>query len=606
MSGIVGVLSLRGEPLESSFLRTLTEYMAFRGPDAQHTWVGDGIGLGHALLSVAPQANRDRQPFSLNGDLWIVADARLDGRTDLLAALQSAGQVSPAVAGDAELILHAYAAWGEGCLDRLLGDFSFAIWDGSRKSLFCARDHMGVKPFYYALGEQWLVFSNTLDCVRMQPWASAELNELSVGEFLLFGAIQDRAATIFSRIQRLPSGHSLAWYDGKLVVRPYWTPPLDEEIRYKRSADYVEHFRQLLHAAVKDRLRTARAAVSLSGGLDSTSVAAFARRAGLQDLHAVTMVYDAVIPDNERHYSGLFAKSQDIPIEYLACDRYYTSAMPDSIEVRSPQPTENALPALEADFCKLAGRNSRVLLTGEGGDVGLYPSASHFRRLLRSWRVGRFLQDGALYSIARRGLPPIGFRNWLKRRFGGRDPWQVDYPEWFNDDLESRLGLRARWHALSEPAPAPHPNRPEAFSALRAIYWQNCFEDFDPGATRACLEYVHPYFDLRLLRFLFSIPPVPWTLDKYLIRSSLRGMVPEAVRLRPKTPLAGNPLLPFVRNNRAAFSKAPKNIAPYVDLGKYQAFVESPAAFSESNYAFPLRATMLSAWQKQICGAQGN
>ena len=219
MSGIVGVLSLRGEPLESSFLRTLTEHMAFRGPDAQHMWVGDGIGLGHALLSVAPQANSDRQPFSLNGDLWIVADARLDGRTDLLAALQSAGQVSPAAAGDAELILHAYAAWGEGCLNRLLGDFSFAIWDGRRKSLFCARDHMGVKPFYYALGEQWLVFSNTLDCVRMQPWASADLNELSVGEFLLFGAIQDRAATIFSRIQRLPSGHSLAWHDGKLVVR---------------------------------------------------------------------------------------------------------------------------------------------------------------------------------------------------------------------------------------------------------------------------------------------------------------------------------------------------------------------------------------------------
>ena len=165
------------------------------------------------------------------------------------------------------------------------------------------------------------------------------------------------------------------------------------------------------------------------------------------------MVYDAVIPDNERHYSGLFAKSQDIPIEYLACDRYYTSAMPDSIEVRSPQPTENALPALEADFCKLAGRTSRVLLTGEGGDVGLYPSASHFRRLLRSWRVGRFLQDGALYSIARRGLPPIGFRTWLKRRFVTPRPWQVDYPEWLNEDLESRLGLRERWHAHGRARP---------------------------------------------------------------------------------------------------------------------------------------------------------
>ena len=460
---------------------------------------------------------------------------------------------------------------------------------------------MGIKPFYYAMGEGWLVFSNTLDCVRMQPWASGDLNELSVGEFLLFGAIQDRSATIFSHLQRLPSGHSLAWYDGKLVVRRYWTPPLDEEIHYKRSEDYVEHFRQLLHGAVKDRLRTNRAAVSLSGGLDSTSVAAFARRAGLRDLPvAVTMVYDSVIPDQERHYSGLFAESQDIPIEYLACDRYYTSVAPDYRDVPTPQPTENVLPALwEADFCRLASRTSRVLLTGEGGDVGLYPSASHFRRLLRSWRARPLFAGWR--TVQRRATRTASHwvPNLAQAKVRQARPLACGLSR--VGERRSRIapGVARALACHGRARPGCTPYRPEALSALLAAYWQNCFEDFDPGATRACLEYVHPYFDLRLLRFLFSIPPVPWTLDKYLIRSSLRDMVPEAVRLRPKTPLAANPLLPFVRKNRSAFSKVPKNLAPYVDLRKYQAFVESPAAFSENNYPFPLRATMLSAWLSQ-------
>ena len=158
---------------------------------------------------------------------------------------------------------------------------------------------------------------------------------------------------------------------------------------------------------------------------------------------------------------------------------------------------------------------------------------------------------------------------------------------------------------MGVPARTSHPRRPEAVAALLATYWQNCFEEFDPGTTRACLEYVHPYFDLRLLRFLFSIPPVPWTLDKYLIRSSLRDMVPEAVRLRPKTPLGGNPLLTFVLNNREAFSQVPANIAPYVDRPKYQAFVESRAGFGENSYTYPLRVTMLSAWLNRLGGFQG-
>jgi asparagine synthase (glutamine-hydrolysing) len=171
----------------------------------------------------------------------------------------------------------------------------------------------------------------------------------------------------------------------------------------------------------------------------------------------------------------------------------------------------------------------------------------------------------------------------------------MDYPEWLNPDFERRWRLRERWKEMSTPQ-APHPHRPEAVGVLLAPFWQNFFERCDPGATRVCLEQAHPYFDLRLLRFLFSIPPVPWTLDKCLTRSAMRDILPEAVRLRPKTPLAANPCLIFVRNNRGAFSKAPSNIAAYMDGPKYEAFVQSPTAFSRNNYQFSVRPPALSAW----------
>jgi len=594
MSGIVGVLGVAGETPDSSLLQALTKFMAFRGPDAQQTWVGDGVAFGHALLSIAPPSANQQQPFSLDGEAWIVADARLDARADLLSELHSAGHACPTGAGDAELILRAYAAWGQACLEHLLGDFCFAIWDGKRKSLFCAHDQVGIKPFYYAETKRWLVFSNTLDC--MQPEAAAGLHELSVADFLLFGSVQDPSATIFAGIRRLPPAHALTWCGGKLSVKRYWTPPLDEEVHYKHSTDYEEQFRQLLHTAVQDRLRTDRAAISLSGGLDSTSVAAFARRAGCGGLRAFTMVFDKVMPDEERHYSRLVAESLGIPIEYLAGDRYLTEAQPDFSGVRSSQPDENVLAAFVTDSCyQRASNTARILFTGQGGDVGLFPSNSHFRRLLGQGRLGRFLGDGARYARARRGLPPLGLRTLLQRRFGVCDPWRVEYPKWLNPDFEAHLRLQERWKEKSVPE-TPHPLRPEAVGVLLAPYWQNFFESCDPGATRVCLEQVHPYFDLRLLRFLFSIPPVPWTLDKCLTRSAMRNILPEAVRLRPKTPLARDPWLIFVRNHRGAFSKAPSNLAPYVDSVKYQVFLTSPAAFGENSYQFSVRPAVLSAW----------
>ena len=132
MSGIAGLLSLDGGPIDGHLLSRLTESMQFRGPDARETWDGGRVGFGHAMLRATFESQHERQPCSLDGRVWIVADARVDGQSELCQKLRSAGHDCRQSTNDAELILQAYRAWGDDCVRHLLGDFAFAIWDGPR------------------------------------------------------------------------------------------------------------------------------------------------------------------------------------------------------------------------------------------------------------------------------------------------------------------------------------------------------------------------------------------------------------------------------------------------------------------------------------------
>src|SRR5271168_2055054 len=228
MSGIVGIVNLDGAPVEHLLLKEMTDRLALRGPDAQNIWLEGNAGFGHTMLRTTVESEREHQPFSLDGQVWITADARIDDRENLVAKLKSKGQEVASAAPDAELILHAYHAWGEHCVEHLLGDFAFAVWDGPRRRVFCARDHLGIKPFYYSQTGQTFVFSNTLNCLRRHPYVSSKLNELAVADFLLFEVNQDPATTIYSDIQRIAPAHSLTVSKDDWVSRRYWSMPIDE------------------------------------------------------------------------------------------------------------------------------------------------------------------------------------------------------------------------------------------------------------------------------------------------------------------------------------------------------------------------------------------
>jgi asparagine synthase (glutamine-hydrolysing) len=574
MSGIVGMVNLDGSPIDRELLERMTGFLAFRGPDALATWEDGPVGFGHTLLRTTFESEQERQPCSLDGAVWITADARIDDRANLIDKLKGHGRQATLDVPDVELILHAYHVWGEKCVEHLLGDFAFAIWDGRERRLFCARDHFGVKPFYYARVGDCLVFGNTLNCLRSHPAVSDELNDLAIADFLLVGYNEEPATTTFADIQRLPAAHCLTCVGDQSRLRRYWALPIDGHIRYRRPDEYVERFKELLRGAVSDRLRTPRVAVMMSGGLDSTAVAAVAKellaeRGQPFDLRAFTVVYDRLIPDQERHYSGVAAEALGIPIHYLALDDYGLFDRWDEPELQSPEPVHSPLAASSVDYLQQVAAHGRVALTGYGGDPVLYPSPHYFRDLLKCWRFGQAVVEFSMYLVSHRRLPPLGtgiharLRRWL-----GEAASQPAFPPWLNKDLATRHDLPARWGRLLDGGHRGpvHPLRPQAYADLASPYWQTVFEVYDPVVHFCSVEVRNPFFDVRLVTYLLAIPPLPWFANKEMLRAAMRGRLPEGIRLRLKAPLAGSPEL---EHCRAGAGKWVDNFDPHPGLTGY-------------------------------------
>jgi asparagine synthase (glutamine-hydrolysing) len=550
MSGIVGMVSLGGAPVDERLLRQMTDSLTYRGPDRQETWFDGPVGFGHTLLRTTIESEHDAQPGSLDGRVWITADARVDGRADLVDRLASRGRKGLRAASDAQLILHAYHAWGEDCVEHLLGDFAFAIWDGPARRLFCARDHFGIKPFYYAHIDGAIVFSNTLNCVRLHPGVGDALNELAIADFLLFGFNQEPATTTFADVRRLPAAHSFTCEDGTLRPRRYWTVPTDGRIRYRRSHEYVDRFKELLWAAVDDRLRTSHVGVWMSGGLDSTSIAATARQILCErgtpfDLRADTVGYDSLIPDEERDYAEVAAKALGLSINYLAADGYRPFEGWDQPELSTPEPTGDPFLLIRIQQLKQTASHCRVLLCGEGGDEIL--RRSYVVDLLGKMRLRELGSDIARALLLHRRRPAAGVRARVKQWLGHRVRLPP-YPGWLNRAFAERLNLRGRWQeATDRELRGDHPLRPEACQRLAPAPWSWYFESSDPGVTRIPAEGRYPFLDVRLVSYLLAIPPIPWCIDKQVLRIAMCDVLPDSIRLRAKAPLAVDPLMAHLR-----------------------------------------------------------
>ena len=596
MSGIAGIINLDGAPVERDLLEQMSTYMAFRGPDQQDIWLDGAVGFAHTLLRTTFESEKEQQPCSLDGQVWITADVRLDGRAELMGKLRGKGRLVSDDATDVELVLHAYHLWGEAALEHLMGDFAFGIWDGRRQRLFCAHDHFGVVPFYYAKVKNCLIFSNTLNCLRLHPAVSDELNEQAIGDFLLFGMNMDLATTTFADIQRLPPAHSLICVDGALSVQSYFQLPEENDyVRYKRPEEYVEHFRHLFEQAVADRLRTDHAATYLSGGMDSTSIAATAqkllRQAGKPfDFRAYTIVYDQLIQEEEGHYAGMVADAIGLPIEYLVADTYLASPPTDNPTYLLPEPLLIPNQVAECDITARAASYCRVLFAGFGGDPLFEPvlAFSYWGQLLKKRQVRSFVGE-IWHTIRARRLPRLGLRTHLRRLRGQSKP-QIAFPTWLQPDFVARQALRAQWEAQM----ARVGTQRDRHGMITAPLWSSIFAGSDPGETSFPLRVRFPFFDLRLVRYVLTVAPMPWFENKLLLREAMRDMLPEPVRQRPKTTLRGNPHYSLIQQRgvqawMVEFLSTP-TLASYVDRERCLQLLQSspaPATYNQLAILFP-------------------
>lgn len=506
------------------------------------------------LRSLSPQAQGPSELIGIGAlqacrdGVHVIASARLDRVADLTREVASwlEGQTSPSAA---DLILAAYLRWQDRCPEHLLGDFAFVIWDSRRQSLLAARDPLGIKPLHYARsGTRWWFASEVL-CLLAHPDVSPDLDLESVGDFLT-GTDHPQDRTFFQQIRRLLPGHCLQVTANAERPWRYWS--LDREIEPCSETEAVERFRVLLQQAVSDRLPASSeiAAIALSGGLDSTTVAALAcrERASMgapQGLIAGSLVFDTLSECDERPYLRTILDSLKISAVTIDAERFWFLGDPEAYQPEIDTPALSWEGGYRQLLRALADQGTRVLLTGHGGDHLLRGSGRIYADRLRrgdaraAFEVARHARRERydwhfLYKYMAAPLVPPPLEA-LLRRVSGRRLSSPAIPSWIASSFARSIELPARLHASWERRRQLRSARQEIrypfeqADHLRSIEW------YDRNAAPFGLEIRHPFLDRRLVEMVLSMPPrylFRLGLYKPFLRRATEGLLPDSIRLR--------------------------------------------------------------------------
>ena len=606
MSGFFGILRSDGQEIPPILQERIAEAIRFRGPDGEATWTQPGVATCFSFFEIGPAKQTKQQPVILAGN-WILGDVRIDARSDLVKEMGSYGAPVSNDSTSEELLLHAWQIWDGACLERVIGDFSFALWDDKNQSLFCARDFVGPRPFYYAFTDSVFCFSNTLEALQCVSGISTDLDEAFVGEFLLQGYCADLSRTIYSKIRRLPAGHLLKYKNQRLEIRRFHSLGIEEPFRYSRPEDYLEQYRQVLNDAVLDRLPQRPTALYLSGGLDSGAVCATAARIaehrGHKDsLKAFTVGWNPIFEDPEPSFAALTAKHIRVAHRVFEADNCVPFASYDNFHHPAAEPSVEPFASRAYRNYLEISKHSPIILSGDGGDDVLTgQSWPYFVNLWSARKWPEIARVVGSFLWAHGTLPPLGagVRSKLREMLSGSDPME-GYPDWLNPEFEKRNALREKWGAAKIVAEIRHPNHPQAYAALHKGYWSSVLESEDPGNTQVALATRAPLLDLRVLRFLLRVPPVPWCVDKELSRRAMMGHLPEAILKRPKTPLVQDPLEVCLESGK--WSPIPlREPTPAIHgFVNWQRWIETLKYTKGYGYALNFSPLALARWLKDV------
>ncbi len=595
MSGIAGLWRLSGQPLDPTDLRAMLARLAHRGPDGVAEWTAVGVGLGHRMLHTTPESLVERLPLaSADGELVLTADARIDNGAELASALGP-------TATDGELILRAYARWGEDCPRHLTGDFSFAIWDARRRVFFCARDHFGVKPFYYHHApERLFAFASEIKGLLALQEVPRRLNEQRVADYLL-PLLEDKEATFYQDIRRLPPGNRLTVTIAGTRIEPYWALDPTRELRLGSDAEYAEAFRDVFTEAVRCRLRSVGPlGAMLSGGLDSSSIVCVARNLlpgqNGGPLHTFSAVFDDVPECDERRYITAVTRDDGLEPHYVAGDRLLPVGDLLSLLAEQDEPPYAPNLFLHRGLYQAARAvRVNVVLDGLDGDLAV----SHgIASLLELARGGRWLRlvlevDGLARRFGRsrwsilRGqvLTPLA-PEFMRRAWRTllRRPKPVAEDNLLNKAFARRTHATARLQRLTATTLT---EREHHYRGLTLGLVPLVLEIADRAAATLRLEPRYPFFDHRVAEFCLAIPGDQklkrgWT--RIVLRRGMAGILPAEIQWRGgKSDLSPN----FIRtllseSGSLSVLEYAAVLEPYVDLDTLRAaherFVRSGTA----------------------------
>lgn len=346
-------------------LSHMNTLLSHRGPDAQGTWVGNGVGLAHTRLSLLDLSAAGSQPMrdQVSG-VSLVFNGEIYNFRELKAELKTNGAAFRS-RSDTEVLLKGYVRWGMDVIQRLRGMFAFAIWDERCQRLNLVRDRLGIKPLFYAPLGKGLVFASEMKALGAHPDLSLELNETAVDMYFALGYIPP-PHTIYRGVYALAPGHSLQWEEGKIQINEYWKPDFQHSVLDNNEDDLTDELDARLNDAVHSHLvADVPVGAFLSGGVDSSLVAAIAQRQSAQRLKTFTIGFTG--GGDERSFAREVS-------EHIGSEHQEGMAEP-SLEVKLPgivwhmdQPLfdNSVLPTYQVS--EMARQEVKVVLSGDGGD----------------------------------------------------------------------------------------------------------------------------------------------------------------------------------------------------------------------------------------------
>jgi asparagine synthase (glutamine-hydrolysing) len=637
MSAIAGILNFHGAPLEPDLIEKLTGAMKRRGPDAQTHRVQGSVALGHCMLRTTPEAIEEHQPLaSQDKNLVLVFDGRLDNRDELRRDLIATGAMLRGNT-DAELALQAYAAWGEDCPRKLLGDFAFAVWDARRRRLFCALDHMGARPFYYALTKQFFAFASEEEALLELPGVSHQPNEAMILHMLVPAYHSaDNQRFWLKDVWGLQPGQCMSISaDGTHRSETYWRLEPGDESVYASDQECEEAFLDVFGEAVRCRMRaTGDIAAMMSGGMDSASIAAMVKRL-LPDMpgkafHTYSAISDHPESCVESRCIQSLTKDWGDNAHFVSVPSFTGMVdVDDLLEIAwaRPHPCDNSivLPAMMALAASRQGQ--RVMLHGAGGDLAMHVPERYAAYLLRAgqWRIAwgecqrarrnnTYLQGSSpvllLLLNAWTAWMPAGIKA-LMRRMRRGNPLAGSVA---NPGFAEKLHLTERLHKQEAQANRPFSaNIQQDHAAVLNAAWGPVLglTGFERVAGRYGVELRDPWADKRVAEFFLRLPLMykvhdGWT--KYLARNAFAADLEDSVRWRiGKEHLGWQFTVRLMEESDALMGPILEpdlaTAGEYVDIDTVRAHLESykTALGSEGQELFYETMTLM-LWLRRIAG----